>query len=82
VHGVVHYCVPNMPGAVAQTSTYALTNVTAEYAVKIATLGVLGAARADAVFASGINTHAGAVTCRPVAEAHRLPYTELSTAVA
>jgi len=82
VHGVVHYCVPNMPGAVAQTSTYALTNVTAEYAVKIATLGALGAARADAAFASGINTHAGAVTCPPVAEAHRLACTDLSTALA
>jgi alanine dehydrogenase len=74
VHGVVHYCVPNMPGAVAQTSTWALTNVTADYAVKIATLGLEAAARQDAALALGVNTYEGSVTCAPVAEAHSLPY--------
>jgi len=78
VHGVVHYCVPNMPGAVAQTSTWALTNVTADYAVKLATLGVERAAREDPALALGLNTFAGHVTCRPVAEAHALPYRPLS----
>jgi alanine dehydrogenase len=74
VHGVVHYCVPNMPGAVAQTSTWALTNVTIDYAVRIAELGVRGACQEDSALRSGLNTFAGFVTCRPVAEAHALPF--------
>jgi len=78
VHGVVHYCVPNMPGAVAQTSTWALTNVTADYALKIATLGLETAARHDSALALGINTIAGNVTCAPVAGAHGLAYTRLA----
>jgi alanine dehydrogenase len=79
VHGVVHYCVPNMPGAVAQTSTWALTNVTAEYAVQIASLGIVEAAYRDSALAQGINTFGGAVTCEPVAAAHGLTYRKLST---
>jgi alanine dehydrogenase len=74
VHGVVHYCVPNMPGAVAQTSTWALTNVTADYAVKIANMGLEAAATQDPALALGINTYAGHITCAPVAEAHGLNY--------
>jgi alanine dehydrogenase len=73
VHGVVHYCVPNMPGAVPQTSTWALTNVTAPYAVTIARHGV-AAALADAALRRGLNTFAGHVTYEPVARAHALPY--------
>ena len=80
VHGVVHYCVPNMPGAVSQTSTWALTNVTAEYALRIASLGIEEAARRDAALALGVNTFAGAVTCAPVAEAHGLSHTPLFAA--
>jgi alanine dehydrogenase len=75
VHGVVHYCVPNMPGAVAQTSTWALTNVTVDYAVKIANMGLEAAAKQDLALALGINTYAGHITCAPVAEAHGLNYT-------
>jgi alanine dehydrogenase len=78
LHGVVHYCVPNMPGAVSQTSTWALTNVTAEYAVKLATQGVSAAVRSDPALALGVNTYGGHVTCQPVAEAHGLPYRPLS----
>jgi alanine dehydrogenase len=78
VGGVVHYCVPNMPGAVAQTSTWALTNVTIEYAHRIATLGLPRAVREDAALAAGVNTFAGEITCQPVAEAHRLPYRPLA----
>jgi alanine dehydrogenase len=78
VHGVVHYCVPNMPGAVAQTSTWALTNVTLEHASGLAALGVERAAARDAALALGVNTFAGHVTCRPVAEAHGMPYTPLA----
>jgi alanine dehydrogenase len=74
VHGVVHYCVPNMPGAVAQTSTWALTNTTIEYAQKIAERGLVAAARVDPALAAGINTFDGEVTCQPVARAHKLPY--------
>jgi len=77
LHRVVHYCVPNMPGAVAQTSTWALTNVTADYTVKIASVGLEAAARQDSALALGINTYEGSVTCAPVAEAHGLPYRRL-----
>jgi alanine dehydrogenase len=74
VHGVVHYCVPNMPGAVPQTSTWALTNVTVAYAVRVADLGLEAAARGDAALLSGVNTYDGLVTYAPVAEAHGLEY--------
>jgi alanine dehydrogenase len=74
VHGVVHYCVPNMPGAVPQTSTWALTNVTIPYAVKIADRGVADAARRDHSLMLGVNTYRGHVTCEPVAQANKLPY--------
>jgi len=74
VKGVVHYCVPNMPGAVAQTSTWALTNTTMAYAVKLAELGLVAAAKADPALAKGINTYGGHVTYEPVAQAHKLEY--------
>jgi alanine dehydrogenase len=64
-----------MPGAVPHTSTYALTNVTLPYAVEIANRGWRDALRADASLALGLNTHAGQVTCQPVAEAHGLSWT-------
>jgi alanine dehydrogenase len=74
VKGVVHYCVPNMPGAVAQTSTWALTNTTIAYAVKIAEGGLAAAAKADHALAKGINTYGGHVTYEPVAQANKLEY--------
>ena len=77
-HGVVHYGVGNMPGAVPRTSTYALTNVTLPYAVEIATHGLEEAARRDAVLAKGVNVYRGAVTSPPVAEAHGMEGTALS----
>ncbi len=77
VDGVIHYGVTNMPGAVAQTSTFALTNATLNYALKLADKGAMGAARADAALALGFNTHAGAVTYEAVAEALGLPYRPL-----
>jgi alanine dehydrogenase len=77
-HGVVHYGVGNMPGAVPRTSTYALTNVTLPYAVEIATHGLEEAARRDAVLARGVNVYRGAVTSPPVAEAHGMEGTALS----
>jgi alanine dehydrogenase len=74
VHGVVHYCVPNMPGAVPQTSTWALTNVTIPYAVEIAERGLAAAARRDPALLAGLNTYGGQVTYEPVARAHGLPF--------
>jgi alanine dehydrogenase len=74
VQGVVHYCVPNMPGAVPQTSTWALTNVTIPYAVKIADRGLAAAALADHALRLGLNTYRGHVTYEPVAQAHGLQH--------
>jgi alanine dehydrogenase len=67
-HGVIHYCVTNMPGAYPRTSTLALTAATLPYAGQLADRG-LAALRADPGFARGLNTHRGRITCRPVAEA-------------
>jgi alanine dehydrogenase len=75
VHNSVFYCVANMPGAVPHTSTYALTNVTLPYVLEIANLGWREAVRADASLVGGLHTHEGALTCRPVAEAHGLSWT-------
>ena len=74
VDGVTHYCVANMPGAVPRTSTFALTNATLPYALKIAKLGLEEAAGKDAALAKGINTYDGKLTNRPVAEALGLEY--------
>jgi alanine dehydrogenase len=78
VHNSVFYCVANMPGAVPHTSTYALTNVTLPYVMEIAKYGWKEALRRDPSFAPGLNTHNGAITCAPVAEAHSLPVVPLA----
>lgn len=80
-HGVVHYCVGNMPGAVPNTSTYALTNVTLPYALLIANLGLEDAVRADPALAAGLNVYAGQVTNRAVAEAHDLPWSPVEALI-
>jgi len=82
VHGSLFYCVANMPGAVPHTSTYALTNVTIPYAIEIANRGWRAALRADNSFAPGLNTHDGAITCQPVAEAHGLSWTPIDEVLA
>jgi alanine dehydrogenase len=82
VHNSVFYCVANMPGAVANTSTYALTNVTLPYAVALANKGWKDALRADHSLALGLNTHGGELTYAPVAEAHSLPYLKLDELLA
>ncbi|GII61497.1 alanine dehydrogenase [Sphaerisporangium krabiense] len=82
VHGSVFYCVANMPGSVANTSTNALTNATLPYAVKLADLGWREALRADPALALGLNTHDGRLTYQPVADAHGLPYTAASGVLA
>ena len=68
VEGVTHYCVANMPGAVPITSTWALTNATMPYVLRLADLGVAGALAADAGFMKGLNIAAGHVTYEHVAE--------------
>ncbi|MGH2739761.1 MAG: alanine dehydrogenase [Actinomycetota bacterium] len=71
-YDVVHYCVGNMPGAVPQTSTAALANVTLPYALEIAARGFDAAVRDDPSLARGVNVHDGVVTNAAVAEAHGL----------
>jgi alanine dehydrogenase len=75
VDGITHYCVANMPGAVPATSTYALTNATMPYAVKLATLGVHDALAADPGFMRGLNVAAGRLTYGPVASDQGLEHT-------
>jgi len=71
---VVHYCVANMPGAVGRTSTYALCNVTAPYAVRIATLGLARAAHEDPCLPSAVNIHQRTVTDQAVAKTFGLDF--------
>ncbi len=82
VHGSIFYCVANMPGAVAHTSTYALTNATLPYVRAIANSGWRDALRADPALALGLNVHAGQVVNAPVATAHGLASTSLESALA
>ena len=72
-HGVLHYCVGNIPGAVPHTSTYALTNATLPYVLAVASLGVDGASAADPALAAGINTRDGVVVNPAVAAALAAP---------
>lgn len=81
VHESIFYCVTNMPGAVAHTSTFALTNATLPYIAAVASSGWRAAALADPALALGVNTHAGAVTNAAVASALGLPFTELTSLV-
>ncbi len=74
--GVVHYCVANMPGAVARTSTFALTNSTLPYARTLARRGWKDALKTDHGILTGANVVQGKVTCRGVAEAFGLPYND------
>ena len=78
VHNSVFYCVANMPGAVPNTSTYALTNVTLPYALSLADRGWRDALKADPALALGLNTYDGKITNGPVAQAHELEHRELA----
>lgn len=75
IDDVVHYCVANMPGAVAKTSTFALNNMTLPYILKIADLGYQEALWQDEHLLDGLNVIQGNITCKEVAESHNLPYT-------
>jgi len=79
VDGVVHYCVANMPGAVARTSTFALNNVTLPFVVALADKGWRQALADDVHLRAGLNVHAGCVTCAPVAQAHGLAHVPVET---
>jgi alanine dehydrogenase len=81
VHESLFYCVANMPGAVPNTSTYALTNATMPYVRAIAGLGWKAALGADPALALGLNTHAGSITSEPVAAAHGLTHTPVESAL-
>ena len=82
VHNSIFYCVANMPGAVPNTSTYALTNATLPYTVALADKGWQQACRDDHSLALGLNTHAGRLTNAPVGEAVGLPAVSLDEALA
>ena len=75
VDGVVHYCVANMPGAVARTSTFALNSVTLPFTLALADKGWKQALIQDQYLRDGLNVCEGKLTCEPVAEAHGLAYT-------
>ena len=76
VHDSVFYCVANMPGAVPRTSTYALTNATMPYVLKLADLGWQGACKADPALAKGLSTHDGGLLSAQVAADLALPFTD------
>ncbi|MCO5069493.1 MAG: alanine dehydrogenase [Kiritimatiellae bacterium] len=73
---ILHYCVANMPGAYCRTATQALTNATLPYAVKLANLGVEKAVQQTPELRPGLNTHAGHLTYKAVADAHGMTFTE------
>jgi alanine dehydrogenase len=73
--GVTHYCVTNMPGAVARTSTFALNNATLPFVLALADKGWRKAVADDPHLRNGLNVHDGKLTCRPVADALGLPFT-------
>jgi alanine dehydrogenase len=77
VNGVVHYCVTNMPAAVPNTSTLALTNATFRYVVRLANMGASAALKADPGFAEGLNTFNGHLTYKAVAEAQQREFTAI-----
>ncbi len=82
VHDAVFYCVANMPGAVPRTSTYALTNATMPYVVKLAERGWKAACQADSSLAKGLSTHEGDLLSEQVASDLDLPFTDPATVLA
>ncbi len=80
-HGVIHYSVPNMPGAYAKTSTYALTNVTLPYVVKLVEDGLLETLKKDISLRKGVNVMNGKCTCEGLAKSLDLEYTDINTMI-
>ena len=81
VDGIIHYCVANMPGGVARTSTFALTNATLPHALALAGKGAVQALLDDVNLRNGLNVHAGKLTYRAVADALNLPFTPVAEAL-
>lgn len=81
VHGVIHYAVPNIPGAVPRTSTYALSNATLPYVMRLADMGFEQAISGDVALWRGVNVCAGHVTHKGVADASGLEYTPVREAI-
>lgn len=81
IDGIVHYCVANMPGAVARTATIALTNTTLNYGLSIANNGFEGAVKADCGLAQGANCYEGHCTFAGVSEALNIPFAEISSLI-
>jgi alanine dehydrogenase len=69
VDDIIHYCVANMPGAFARTSTFALNNCTVKYGLQLANKGLISACRENPALRKGLNLHHGHITFKPVAEA-------------
>jgi len=82
VHDSVFYCVANMPGAVPRTSTFALTNATMPYVLKLADKGWRAACQSDPALAKGLSTHEGKLLCAQVGEALNLPDTDPASLLA
>jgi alanine dehydrogenase len=82
VDGVIHYCVTNMPGSVARTSAFALTNATFPFVGKLSDLGVVEALRQDPALQKGLNVYEGKLTNEAVARALNLDYTSYETVAA
>jgi alanine dehydrogenase len=78
-HGVIHYAVANMPGAVPRTSTLALTNVTIDYVLQLAAKGFQDTVKTNFTLAHGVNAYRGAITHPQVAEAVGLPFLPLES---
>ncbi len=81
VDGILHYCVANMPGVVSRTSTYALTNSTFKYALKIANLGLEKAASMDPFLEKGVNVYGGYITYKEIAEDLDLEYRDFKSLI-
>ena len=81
IDGVIHYCVANMPGAVARTSAFALNNATLPFAVALANKGAKKALADDPHLLNGLNIHDGQVTYKAVADALNLKYTPAQQAL-
>ena len=79
--GIVHYCVANMPGAVARTSTFALNNATLPFVLELADRGPIAALRSNPYLRHGLNVHRGRLTCAPAAAALGLPFVAAETAL-
>jgi alanine dehydrogenase len=79
--GVLHYCVPNMPGAYGRTSTLALTNATLSYALTLARLGIIKAVQESPALRKGVQCHQGQLVCKPIADTQKLPYTPLENLI-